>query len=48
MKCKPCDVTDYADKCVFATNKRVINGEEHFFCCEEHADEFERTLREKQ
>jgi len=35
------------EKCVFATYKRVIDGEEHFFCCKQHADELEKKLRER-
>jgi len=42
-KCELCNVKiPSGEKCVFAVYKRSIDGEEHYFCCEHHADEFER------
>ncbi|MDH5783655.1 MAG: transcriptional regulator [Candidatus Bathyarchaeota archaeon] len=42
VKCELCNIEISGEKCVFAVYKRVIDGEEHCFCCEHHADEFER------
>jgi YHS domain-containing protein len=44
-KCELCDV-ETGEKCIFAMVKRVINGKEHFFCSERHADAFERKMKE--
>jgi hypothetical protein len=33
VKCTFCDA-EITDKCVFATQKRVIDGAEYVFCCE--------------
>jgi YHS domain-containing protein len=43
VKCELCKIEiSGGEKCVFAVYKRIIDGEEHYFCCEHHADEFER------
>ncbi|MFQ6086930.1 MAG: transcriptional regulator [Candidatus Bathyarchaeia archaeon] len=43
IKCELCNANiPSGEKCVFAVHKRIIDGEEHYFCCEHHADEFER------
>ncbi len=31
--------------CVFAVSKRVINGKEYLFCCEAHANRFEKESK---
>jgi len=46
IKCEYCNVGT-GEKCVFATVKRVINGKEHFFCSERHAEAYEQKLNEK-
>ena len=46
IKCKPCDIDSSGEKCVFATYKKVIDDDEHFFCCERHANGFERKRKE--
>jgi len=33
VKCETCNAKIPADKCVFATHKRVIDGKEHVYCC---------------
>jgi YHS domain-containing protein len=45
-KCAVCNVEIGGKKCVFAVHKRIVNGEEYYFCCESHADEFERKHKE--
>jgi len=45
IKCAQCDVELSDEKCVFAVYKRTTNGEEYYFCCENHADEFERKRK---
>jgi len=49
IKCDYCrvDICEETGKCVFAVHRRVINGREHYFCCEAHADRFEKEKREK-
>jgi len=42
MRCKMCNVRIVNEKCVFATYKRFIDGKEYYFCCEKHADAYER------
>lgn len=39
-KCAICNVNVNGEKCVFATQKRIVNGKEYYFCCEHHANEF--------
>lgn len=41
-RCELCMADVSGEKCVFAVYRRVIDGKEHFFCCEGHAEEFER------
>lgn len=33
VKCEMCDAEIPAEKCVFATYKKVIDGKEYVFCC---------------
>jgi len=47
MKCDLCNLEISGEKCVFAVYKRVIDGKEYYFCCEHHADEFERRRRKQ-
>ncbi len=46
-KCALCNVKIDGEKCVFATQKRIINGEEYYFCCERHADEYEEKHKKQ-
>jgi YHS domain-containing protein len=46
-KCDLCNIEISGEKCVFAVYKRVIDGKEHYFCCEHHANEYERRLKER-
>ncbi|MFQ5711766.1 MAG: transcriptional regulator [Candidatus Geothermarchaeales archaeon] len=43
--CEECEVEIPPLECVFAVHKRVIDGEEHLFCCERCADEYERRVK---
>jgi len=36
VKCELCDVEVSDDRCIFAQ----IDGEDHCFCCQRHADEY--------
>ncbi len=49
VKCDFCktDICDETGKCVFATNKRAIDGKDYYFCCEAHADKFEKERKNK-
>jgi len=49
VKCDLCkvDICDVTEKCVFAIYKRVIDGKEYQFCCQSHADRFERERKRK-
>ena len=40
VKCEMCRIEIPSDKCEFADCKKVVDGEEHYFCCERHAEEF--------
>ena len=42
VKCEMCKAEIPADKCVFATHKRVIDGKEYVFCCIRCAEDFEK------
>ena len=33
IKCEMCSAEITADRCEFATHKRIINGEEYVYCC---------------
>lgn len=46
-KCAYCKAEISGEKCIFAIYKRTINGKEHYFCCESHADEFKRKQGRK-
>lgn len=47
VTCELCNFEISGEKCVFAVHRRDIDGVQHYFCCEHHADEFERRTREK-
>jgi hypothetical protein len=47
MKCDLCNAEISEEKCVFAVQRRTPGGEEHCFCCERHADEFERKQEDE-
>jgi len=49
IKCDYCkaEICDDTGKCVFAIHKRVIDGKEYYFCCESHANRFEKEKRKK-
>jgi len=49
IKCDYCKVaiSDETGKCVFAVHKRVIDGNEYYFCCESHANKFEKEREKK-
>jgi YHS domain-containing protein len=49
IKCDLCktDICDKSGACVFAVHKRVIDGKEYHFCCQAHADRFEREKKGK-
>ncbi len=49
IKCDLCktDICGDSKVCVFAVHKRVIDGKEYHFCCEAHADRFEREKKGK-
>lgn len=40
-KCEICDADISDEKCVFAVCKRVVDDQELYFCCENHANKFE-------
>lgn len=48
IKCEICNSEISEEKCVFATCKKIINGEEYYFCSERHAEEFERKKKLKE
>lgn len=45
VKCEMCNVEVPADKCVFATHKRVIDGKEYIFCCVHCAEAVEKRKK---
>jgi len=45
VKCEMCNEEIPADRCVFATHKRVIDGKEYIFCCVRCAETFERRKK---
>jgi YHS domain-containing protein len=49
IKCDYCKagISKEAEKCVFAVHRRVIDGKEYLFCCEAHADRFEKEKKRK-
>jgi YHS domain-containing protein len=49
VKCDFCknDICDETGKCIFAVHKRVIDGKDYYFCCEAHADNFEKEVKKK-
>ncbi len=47
VRCEMCNVEVPTEKCEFADCRRVIDGEEHYFCCERHAEEFLRRRERK-
>lgn len=44
VRCELCKVEVPGEKCVFAIYSKKIDGKEYHFCCERHAEEFERKL----
>ncbi len=43
VQCGDCEtVKDEEGKCIFANEKRLIDGEEYVFCCARCADSFEK------
>ena len=42
VKCELCDKEISSEKCELAGYKTIIDGEEHFFCCKRHAEEFQQ------
>jgi len=47
VKCETCNVEVPADRCVFATHRRVIDGKEYVFCCVRCAEAFEKKRERK-
>jgi len=47
VKCAMCKTDVAEEKCVFATYKRTIDGKVHYFCCENHAKDFESKIKRK-
>ncbi len=47
VKCDMCNVEVPADRCVFATHKRVIDGKEYIFCCVRCAEAFEKRKNKR-
>lgn len=39
-KCELCNADVSNEKCAFADYKKIINGKEVFFCCQQHAKEY--------
>jgi hypothetical protein len=33
IKCEMCNAEVPADRCVFATRVKVVDGKEHIYCC---------------
>lgn len=47
-KCEVCNVKiPSRERCIFAVYKRTIDGEEHYFCCEHHAEEYEKKHKKQ-
>lgn len=49
IKCDLCraDICDETGRCIFAVHKRIIDGDEYHFCCEAHANRFEKERKKK-
>ena len=45
VRCEMCKVEIPSEKCEFANCKKIVDGEEHYFCCERHAAEFARRRK---
>ena len=45
VRCRMCNVEISSEKCELANCRKVIDGEEYYFCCERHAEEFARKRR---
>jgi len=45
VKCEICNAEIPADKCVFATHKKTIEGKEYVFCCVRCAETFKRKKK---
>jgi YHS domain-containing protein len=46
VRCGDCGVELDEEKCVFANEKRVIDGKEYVFCCKSCADTYEKEHQE--
>jgi hypothetical protein len=44
-RCEQCNMKMAGGKCAFAAHVRVIDGEEHAFCCEKVAERYEKKRR---
>ncbi len=42
IKCEQCSVKISGNKCQFAAYRRVIDDEEHVFCCAKCAEQYEK------
>jgi len=42
VKCEMCNAEVPADRCVFATYRKVIDGKEYIFCCVRCAEAFKK------
>jgi hypothetical protein len=47
IQCEYCNVQISGDKCEFAIHTRVIDGEEHVFCCVKCAERFEKRRKKR-
>jgi len=47
LKCELCNAEISEEKCVFAIYKRTVDGKEHYFCCEKHANKFEEKEKNR-
>jgi len=48
IKCEQCNVKISGDKCEFAVYTRVIDGEEHVFCCVKCAERYEKRKKKRE
>ncbi len=47
VKCEMCNAEISGEKCIFATYKLVVDGKEHYFCCEQHAKNFKKKYQKR-
>ena len=45
VKCEMCNAEIPADRCVFATQTKVVDGKEYVFCCVRCAEAFEKKKK---